>query len=99
MRRKSQTAKNIVSERIREARKRHSPPLTQDQLAGRVARARVQLDRTAIAKIENGQRGVFDFELKALATALDVDANWLLADDVQAAIYRRKTSGTGGEAK
>ena len=99
IRRKFQTAKNIVSKRVREARKGHSPPLTQDQLAGRVAGAGVQLDRTAIAKIENGQRGVFDFELKALATALDVEANWLLATDIRAGIYRRKSDGAGGRTK
>jgi hypothetical protein len=56
----------------------YSPPLTQDQLAGRLAAQGVELDRVAIAKIEVGIRCAFDFEVKALAAALKVDANWLL---------------------
>lgn len=59
----------------------------------------MQLDRTAIAKIENGQRGVFDFELKALAAVLDVEANWLLDTDIQAGIYRRKSDVVGGRIR
>lgn len=70
--------KNIAGLRICEARDAHKPPLTQDQLAGKLAALGVTLDRTAIAKIESGQRGVYDFELAALATALGVDANWLI---------------------
>ena len=70
--------RNIVGERVREARRRFSPPLTQDQLAGRLAAEGVQLDRVTIAKIENGLRCAFDFEVKALAAVLKIDANWLL---------------------
>jgi hypothetical protein len=54
------------------------PPLTQDDLSGRVARLGVQLDRAAIAKIENNLRGVLDYELRALAIALAVNVDWLL---------------------
>jgi ribosome-binding protein aMBF1 (putative translation factor) len=70
--------KNVSGLRIREARERRQPLLTQDQLAGKVAALGVVLDRTAIAKIESGQRCVYDYELSALAAALNVDANWLL---------------------
>jgi hypothetical protein len=52
--------------------------MTQDQLAGRLAREGVQLDRVALAKVEGGIRCAFDFEVKALAKVLRVDANWLL---------------------
>jgi hypothetical protein len=52
--------------------------LTQDQLSGRLAKKGIQLDRVALAKIENGVRCAFDFEVKALAAVLKVDANWLL---------------------
>lgn len=38
----------------------------------------VQLDRVALAKVETGLRCAFDFEVKALATVLRVDASWLL---------------------
>lgn len=48
------------------------PPLTQDALSGKLARSGVQLDRAAIAKIENNLRRVLDYEVKALADALGV---------------------------
>jgi hypothetical protein len=47
-------------------------------LAGKVAALEVVLDRTAIAKIESGQRCVYDYELRALAAVLDVETDWLL---------------------
>ena len=75
--------KNIAGSRIREARDAYKPPLTQDQLAGKLAALGVTLDRTAIAKIESGQRGIYDFELAALATALGVDANWLIRTSIK----------------
>ena len=74
----ARSGKNVSGSRVREAREQRQPPLTQDQLAGKVAAFGIVLDRTAIAKIEGGQRCVYDYELAALAAALDVDANWLL---------------------
>jgi len=71
-------AKNVSGPRIREAREQLKPPLTQDQLAGKVAARGIVLDRTAIAKIELGQRSVYDYELGPLAAALGVDVNWLI---------------------
>lgn len=63
---------------MRKARLAFDPPLTQDQLAGRLAVKGTSLDRVAITKIECGQRCVFDFELPPLAAALKVDVRWLL---------------------
>jgi HTH-type transcriptional regulator, cell division transcriptional repressor len=70
--------KNICGVRIAEARLHANPPLTQDALSGKVARLGVQLDRAAIAKIENDLRRVLDYELKAIAAALGVSVDWLL---------------------
>lgn len=67
-----------MGRRVAEARRRCSPRLTQDELSGRLARLGIQLDRAAIAKIENSLRGVLDYELKALAEALGTDVAWLL---------------------
>jgi HTH-type transcriptional regulator, cell division transcriptional repressor len=75
---KKRQSRNIIGDRIREARQLFDPPLTQDQLAGRLAKEGIQLDRVALAKVENGLRCAFDFEVKALAAVLKVDANWLL---------------------
>ena len=78
---KGPRGKNIVGRRIAEARSLLRPPITQDSLSGRVARLGIQLDRAAIAKIENNQRRVLDYELKALAAALGVQVKWLFGDE------------------
>jgi transcriptional regulator with XRE-family HTH domain len=72
--------KNIVGKRVAEARKSRSPRLTQDDLSGKLARVGIQLDRAAVAKIENGHRYVLDYELRALAEVLGADVSWLLGD-------------------
>lgn len=72
--------KNIVGRRVATARRQKIPPLTQDELSGQLARLGVQLDRAAIAKIENNLRRVLDYEVKALASVLGVDPSWLLGD-------------------
>jgi transcriptional regulator with XRE-family HTH domain len=72
--------KNIVGRRVAEARKSRSPRLTQDDLSGKLARVGIQLDRAAVAKIENGHRYVRDYELRAFAEVLGADVNWLLGD-------------------
>lgn len=73
--------KNIVGRRVAEARQRCKPVLTQDALSGKLARHGIQVDRAAIAKIENNLRHVLDYELKALAEVLGVEARWLLGDE------------------
>ena len=85
---RQQQSRNIVGKRVKEARKLHSPALTQDQLSGKLAGEGVQLDRVAIAKIETGIRGVFDFEVRGLAKALKVEPGWLLGSE-----------GGGGEGR
>lgn len=72
--------KNIVGKRIAEARRGYAPSLTQDALSGKLARLGIQLDRPAIAKIENNLRHVLDYELKGLAEALEVEVGWLLGN-------------------
>lgn len=70
--------KNISGKRVKEARKSRVPPLTQDQLSAKLSTRGVNLDRSAIAKIEGGLRLVADFELKAISECLKVDVDWLL---------------------
>ena len=78
---KKPARKNIVGGRVAEARESCKPALTQDALSGKLARRGIQLDRAAIAKIENDLRHVLDYELKALADVLGVEVNWLLGDE------------------
>lgn len=70
--------RNLVGKRVRQARLAFETPLTQDNLAGRLAARGLTIDRVGITKIESGQRCVFDFELPAIADALKVDVRWLL---------------------
>jgi hypothetical protein len=71
-------ARNVIGPRVREARRSLVPPLTQDQLSGKLANLGIQLDRVALAKLESGRRCAFDFEVKALAATLGVTVAWLL---------------------
>lgn len=61
-----------------QARRATEPVLTQEQLSKKLAALGVLIDRAGIAKIETGIRGVLDYELVALAKALDVKVTWLL---------------------
>lgn len=81
IRKHSRRHKNIVGERVAQGRQGFKPVLTQDALSGKLARLGIQLDRAAIAKIENNHRHVLDYELKGLAVALGVDVDWLLGDE------------------
>ena len=73
-----QIYQNLVGERVKEARGAAMPTLTQDALSKKLAELGVSIDRAGIAKIKTGIRGVLDFELVALAKALNVKATWLL---------------------
>lgn len=64
---------NVASRRLE-----FSPAMTQSNLANRVCTHGVSLDRAAIAKIENNLRKVSDFEVVALAKALETTVNDLL---------------------
>jgi transcriptional regulator with XRE-family HTH domain len=72
------TSLNIIGDRVRNARARRKPALTQDELSGQLAALGVTIDRAGISKIESGTRSVLDYELKALAKLLGVSVGWLL---------------------
>jgi transcriptional regulator with XRE-family HTH domain len=65
-------ARNIVGRRIKSIRMACNPKISQEDLAGRLASQGVTLNQTQIAKTENGQRPIADFELRAIAKALRV---------------------------
>lgn len=70
---------NLIGSRVRWMRERLQ--LTQDQLAGRLARYGIHLDYVKIGQIEKGKRRVIDKELVAFAKALGVSITWLLSGD------------------
>lgn len=67
-----QSAKNVVGENVRRLRLSQRPPITQDDLAGRLAAKGITIDRSAIARIEKGERYVLDYEAKAFAQSFRI---------------------------
>ena len=74
-------AKNLVGKRVREARLKCRPPVSQEDLAGRVAAQGILLDRSAISRIENQDRYLMDYEVAAIARALKVSVAWLFSEE------------------
>lgn len=71
---------NLIGDRLRRARTGvglERPSLTQEELA-ELLPSKSGLTRQAIAKIELGERAAKDFEVVALAEALQIDVRWLL---------------------
>jgi len=73
-------SKNIVGPRVRLARRERPIPLSQADLARLLQMAGLNLDRSAVAKIETGRRPVSDIELVGIAATLEVSIEWLLQD-------------------
>lgn len=68
--------RNSIGPQLRKLRNQRN--LTQDALAARLQRAGLDIDRTALAKIETQIRSVFDFELAMIARVLRVHTDELL---------------------
>jgi hypothetical protein len=84
VKRTKQTApKNITGRRVREARLRHRPVVSQDALAGKLAAKGLTLDQTAISRIESRERYVMDYEAAAIARCLRVTIGWLYGEEAQ----------------
>lgn len=69
--------KNLIGYQVKTARLKGRAIISQQDLSARLAVMGINLDRTAISKIEAGQRQVLDYELLALSKALGVSVDWL----------------------
>jgi len=65
---------------VRIARLALRPPVSQEDLSGRLAAKGIQITQTAISKLENRQRYVMDYEALAIAKALRVSVSWLYGE-------------------
>jgi HTH-type transcriptional regulator, cell division transcriptional repressor len=74
------TARNQIGSRIRQARLKCSPPVSQDDLAGRLAAKGILLDRSAISRIETHSRYLMDYEIVAIAKSLKISVSWLFGE-------------------
>lgn len=70
--------KNLIGDRVKFARLKNTPKITQNDLLARLEIRGIELEKTAISKIESKARPVTDKELVAIADALDVSILWLL---------------------
>ena len=73
--------RNLIGERVRQARKEAKPPITQLELVARLQVAGIKIDQSGLSKLESGRRPVSDIEVVELAKALKVDAEWLLGGE------------------
>ena len=74
-------SKNIIGSRVKEARQNSNPVITQQDLSARLEIMGYNLDRVSISKIESGKRFVPDYEVVAIANALNVSLIWLLGKE------------------
>ncbi len=65
--------KNVVGPRIRALRRRKNLTVTQEELVARLQTMGVDIDQSALSRIENGERQITDIELLAVARALGVE--------------------------
>ena len=77
---KSTAARNVIGKRIRQARLKCKPAVSQEDLAGRLAVRHIIMDRSAISRIENQDRYLMDYEIEAIAHSLKVSVGWLFGE-------------------
>jgi hypothetical protein len=73
-------ARNLVGPKVRQARLRASPVVSQEDLAGRLAAMGIQLDRSAVSRIENQDRYLMDYEAAAIAKCLRISVAELFGE-------------------
>jgi transcriptional regulator with XRE-family HTH domain len=72
---------NLIGSRVRTARLKSKPPITQQELVARLQTEGLDyIDQAKVSRIESGSRPVRDYEAVALAAALRVSVSWLLGE-------------------
>ena len=66
------TRLNVTGDQVRRLRLAARPKVSQDDMAGKLARVGLSLSQSQIAKVESGNRALKDFEVLAFAKALRV---------------------------
>ena len=69
---------NICGQNVKKLRKEKK--MSQDQLAAKLQTEGLGVNQNSVSRIETGKRIVADYELKAIARALDVTIDTLLAE-------------------
>jgi len=71
--------RNLSGSKVSELRKNLPSKTSQRMLAEQMQLKGIDMDKTAIRRIENGERYVTDIELKALCEIFKVDASYFLS--------------------
>ncbi|MDP3072376.1 MAG: helix-turn-helix transcriptional regulator [Opitutaceae bacterium] len=74
---KPRNRRNVAGKAIHRLRTAANPRITQEDMAGRLAKQGVPMIQSQIAKIEIGERPILDYELFAIAKALKVPVQTL----------------------
>lgn len=74
--------RNLSGRNVFALRKQMTPKTSQRQLAELVQLKGIDMDKSAIKRIENGERYVTDIELKALSEIFEVSLESLLNDGI-----------------
>ena len=70
--------RNLSGSKVSELRKNMPSKVSQRMLAEQMQLKGIDMDKTAIRRIENGERYITDIELKALSEIFKVDAGYFL---------------------
>jgi hypothetical protein len=73
--------RNLIGDKVKQARKKAKPNVTQLDLIARLETKGIHLEATAVSKIEAKTRPVTDIELVAISEALGVSLMWLLGKE------------------
>jgi transcriptional regulator with XRE-family HTH domain len=66
------TARNLIGPTVRRIRLSQRTAVSQHDLSGRLAAQGLTIDRSAVARIERGERYVLDYEAAGIARAFRV---------------------------
>ena len=70
--------RNLSGDKVRELRKAMQGRVSQRMLAEQMQLKGIDMDKTAIKRIENGERYVTDIELRALCEIFKVEASYFI---------------------
>ena len=70
---------NLCGKKLKEYRLSLPKTISQRELAEKLQKQGLEMDKYVIRRIETGERYVSDIELKAIADALGVSADYLLS--------------------
>jgi transcriptional regulator with XRE-family HTH domain len=71
--------RNLIGKKIRVARLRARPRVSQEELAARLAVRGIYMDRSAIARMETQRRFIRDYEIIKIAACLGVKVSEFFA--------------------